>query len=365
MSVVGFDSIVLEKPILESQVPVETDIPYAELKSKKILAKGPFEREFKAMVGASVTTEDEEGLRQAYNAALRDGLKKFNINQLKPVYSAAHLVTQTLDRAPTLILTVLEQLASEISRICIYCAYYNRPFVSQFGEGQGERLLPIAFIEKNKNAFPHVCAWHYWSEYNQEPNPILQIDHFNGKLTPSWRNLTSSVSERMQIYYSGDECNALIATADIILRLVKAFHYGKVDGVSLLNPIKNRCSSLSEKLRFHNLGASPEDQRLTAPVVDIPIDTGPYIKRPVFYLVAKRRPSQIEWTLGYNRVMERAYEQKGCVKILDLESPRDRLAWDVSKDYLVPYAEEDMKEVEALKSYGYPIPKVLAQSEKI
>jgi len=359
MATVGFDSFVLSRP-LPNLVEVPEGVSPSVYRPSSDGTRG-FELVFKAMVGASVKTADYDAFIQAYENALRDALTSNQVPQKRPIYKAAHLAKQSLHKTPQIISDLLTNLMPVIERIDIYCAYYNQPFVSCFGEAQGERLLPIVFIEKNQNAFPHVCAWKYLVEYPNETGLTFHIDHFTSKITPAWRDLTSS-NVSLEVFHSGGQCNPLIATADVILRLIELFQYGTVDGDSLLDAIRGHVASLRPKLRFHNLGGRGEDQHHTAPVVRIDIDLSNYLKRPMYYVVwrpkqkrADLEPS-FEWGKFYLGVIAEAMRTRGCLKFFDPEV--DVLFWDAACDFVSPFDKDEQDFLSEIKKTGHDIPPV-------
>jgi len=316
---------------------------------------------FKAMVGVSVKIQDEDSFRLAYEQALSRALAAFRVPQKRPIYKAAHLAKQSLHNTPGIISNLLKDLEPIIDRVDVYCAYYNQPYVSCFGEAAGERLLPIIFIERNQNAFPHVCGWKYLMDYPQETELTFQLDHFTSKITPGWRVLSQSNVE-IQVFYDGGQCNPLIATSDVILRLIGLFQYGTVDGRSLLSTVENHVPSLQSKLRFHNLGGRREDQHHTAPVVRLDIDLSSYLKRPIYYVIwkpaggrADLKPS-FEWGKFYVGILAEAMRTKGCVKFFDPEI--DMLYWDPNRDFVSPFNRDDEVYLNNIRDVGHAIPPV-------
>lgn len=361
MNCVGFDSIVLSKPILEDvQIPDGVSpAVYKPLAAGASSNRG-YEMVFKAMIGASVTTHNEDRFWANYDRLLEEILTRRGVSRKKSVYKAAHLTKQFLHETYDVIIEILNGLADDISRIDIYSAYYNQPYVSCFGEAQGQRLLPVDFVEKNQEAFPHVCAWKYLMQYHYEPDIRLQLDNFSGKLTPAWRVLDGA-NINLNVFFSGCECNPLISTADIVLRLIEKFQYGNVDGRTLLAPLEENLPSLGRKLRFNNLGGSGEDRRNTAPVLNIDINTWRRIKRPIYYILwkdsgNKALKSAFEWGQFYNSVMRKVIETKGCVKFYSEEN--DFLNWNPQTDFVVPVTKEDEQLLDSIKDLGHDIPTI-------
>lgn len=334
---------------------------------RSVSLNGELGKPFKALLGVSVTTGDEDRFRQKYEESLDKAFSTAKVEKKKRVYKGAHLLKQTAERTPDIIRIILDELEDCIEHIDAYCAFYSKPYISMFGQTRFQRLEPLSFIEYTKNAFPHVCAWFYQLpiNYGKYESPLcFDIDHFDGKVTPAWRELIKSNIE-FEIYFSGAECNALISVADLILKFIDVFQRGQVDGRSLLAPIRELCPSYQPhgKLRFHNLGDRGWKINASVPDTHLGMDLAPYIKHPIFFHVwDPGRPRKLvkksfEWSPIYNAVASKAFENKGAMKSLKFDE--DVIRWNRDVDQLVIWSETDEEYVNMLKKMGYKIPNVL------
>jgi hypothetical protein len=347
---VGFDSIPLKKKfaVLDSFMP------------KKGEANATSETELtvlKGLVGASVTS-DSANLMESYQNAIRKALDKFQIRQQKILYKGAHLLKQVGDKTEEIICDVLNELEPAINHIDLYTAFYEKKFISQFGRAQGQRLNPMTFIDKNENSFAHACAWWYWKTYAKyEDEYMYHIDHFQGNVTPAWRELENN-KVKLSVYYSGSECNCLISLSDLILKLIEIFHFGPIDYRSVARPLLQRCSNFAsaKKIRSHDLARFDWIIRATVPDTPLNINLNQCLKHPIYFIVWSPalprntvKPS-FEWSIFYNSVIEKAIENNGCVKFLDFD--KDMTFWD-DIDYLVPWTDIDENHVKLLNDMGF------------
>jgi len=338
-------------------------IDSTKLERRLISLTGEPEKFFKALLGVSVTTNDEDTFRRRYEESLDKAFSTVRVERKKRVYKGAHLLMQTVERTPDIIRIILEELEDCIEHIDVYCAFYSRPYISMFGKTRFQRLEPLTFIENVMNAFPHVCAWFYLQNYSEYEDPLsFDIDHFSGNITPAWRELTGS---NIEVYFSGDECNAIISTADLTLRLIDMLQRGDVNGMSLFAPIKELCPSYrtSGKLRFNNLGDRGWKIKASVPDTHLSMDLTPYLKHPIFFHVwdpgrpRERVKKSFEWSPIYNAVAGKAFENKGAMKSLDFD--RDIILWNADIDRLVIWSETDEQYINMLKGMGHTVPKVL------
>jgi len=345
---VGFDSTALKK-----QIPSE-GISSGEESSKPQV--------FKAFLGASVTTTNIN-FDLEYCQCLSKIFNKLGIPRRKMIYKGAHLLKQTKEHSESIIYNLLNELEPSISHVDLYCAFYSLPYISVFGQAQGQRLKPMTFIEKNQNSFDHVCLWWYWKTYgNIENDHEYCVDHFEGKSTPAWRELKDS-KVGFDVYFSGGECNCLISLSDLILKLIQVFHFGTVDEISLVKPILRECSSYKRKARSHNLGRRGDIIKFTVPDIPLDMDVNLYLKHPIYFIAwtphvpREKVKSSFEWSRFYNFIMKKTIETKGCVKFLDFDA--DMLIWN-ENDFIVPWRDVDKEHVELLKNMGFEsMPKII------
>lgn len=343
-------------------------IDAAPLKKSTVSLNGKEEGVFKAHLGVSVTTTDKNHLANRYDKIMNQVFERFELERKKQFYKGAHLLMQTHDKVADIISNVVDDLEDCISHIDVYCAYYGREYISVYGKAAGQRLSPMVFIHKTQNAFEHVCAWWYTQIYSFEAPLCFDIDHFSGETTPAWRELVNTEA-KLNVYFSGDECNPVVSIADLILKLIEIFHHGKVDGRTLLRPIRERCPSYvgKRKLRFHNLGDKGFKIRATAPDIPLPMDLTRYLKHPIFFLVwdpgvpKSRVKKSFEWSPVYNTTAKKATESEGGMKSLSFDE--DIVIWDPKKDFLIPWYATDKEYLDMMRQMGYDLPEVITKDK--
>ncbi|MGA2523652.1 MAG: hypothetical protein ABSF65_05810 [Candidatus Bathyarchaeia archaeon] len=322
----------------------------------------------KALLGASVTTQDPE-FDKKYETAVKAALEKYKLKQPKRIYKSAHLLKQIKGRYDEVFTSILNAMEKSIIRIDVYHATYlhdnpDANYVSIYGKAQGERLTPLDYIEKHRNGFDQACAWWNWREYSaKEPDTVYCLDHFDSKMTPGWTEFEKSGS-KINVYYSGAECNCLISLADLILKEIDDFHFGPIDYISVIMPIRRRANyPLLQKIRSFNLSKTDLTIRETVPELPFEIDLNQYIKHPTYFIAwtpnapRKTVKPSFEFSKFYNTVMSKALDTDGCVKLLDFD--RDMTFWDES-DFIVPWEALDIEHVKQLQSMGFnDMPKIL------
>lgn len=361
MYTVGFDSAALRKEVstLVDFVPPNphTSTEGAEAISPSFL---------KGLLGVSVTTEDPQ-FSQEYMKVVTEVMSKAGLPHSKLMYKGAQLLKVAEEKTEEIICQIIQNLEPFINFVDIYSAFYQKDYISILGQAQGQRLSPLAYINRTQNSFAHVCAWWYWKDCRvyDESNYTYHIDHFQGKVTPAWREISKTKSN-ISVYYSGNECEALISLSDLILKLIELYHFGPIDFRSVARPLEKRCLTLSgnRKIRSHDVAKYDWMIRTTVPDSPLEISLNSLVKHPIYFIAwsplqprTTVKPS-FEYSILYNDIMKQAIRNNGCVKFLDFD--RDMIFWNET-DYIIPINKTDIEHVGSLKQFGYErMPQVIS-----
>jgi hypothetical protein len=350
---VGFDSKLIPYEIQEplrsppEGIPLEQFEPLSQSKDYK--------RVFKFLLGASVTVKDKKQFKETYIESLQKSISTAGFEPKTNVYDSMLLVSETGYKITEIIPRLLTLLCNDIEKICLYCAYYIHP-MSVYAESQPSTLLPIDFLHLIDNSFPHICAAKYVREYGNEEN--LELDHFQLGKTPAWEYLESSKCNT-KLYFSGDICNPIISTADLIIRLIEERMRGRVDEISLRKALLPGCEIISEKIIYYNLGGNTEEKRYATPRLRLQANLNKYITHPIFFTLGKW-PEEFMTTPTFIKIQEMALNNDGCIKKYE---PKDQNLWDVKKDKIIILDEEEKEKITKLKTFGRRIPKFLLPSK--
>lgn len=358
----GIDSMALKKEF----VPLDK---YLSEKANELVTK---EKPIvlKALVGASVTTEDQK-FDGHYQTILSNAFEKHEIHQEKIIYKGAQLLKKISAKFDDVITDILNDIEQYISHIDLYFATYPKPYISIYGKAQGQRLPPLEFIEKHKNGFPQACTWWHWKKYSEtEKEHEYLIDYFDSKITPAWTELEEN-KVNMQVFYSGSQCNSLISFADLLLKTIELFHFGIIDYRSIGQPLwkRSKTYALSQKIHSYNLSKYDWVIRATVPDSPLIINLNGYVKHPIYFIAwtptlpRTTVKKSFEWSKLYNAIMKKAIDTSGCVKFLDFD--KDATFWD-SNDVIIPWEAQDEEHIRLLTSMGFDkFPKILKASELI
>lgn len=352
---VGFDSKLIDYPVPEQLPEPPNGIPYEHF--EPIPQERNFRRVFKFLLGASIATLDEDTFRDRYIQSLANAINSVGFSPTRNIYSSHLLVTEVGYKVINVIPRLLNSICNEIERIDIYCAYYTHP-MSVYGESQGERMLPIHFLHLINNSFPHICASRFIRTIDNMQTLTLQIDNFKLGKTPAWENLEQS-GHNIQIFYSGDECNPLIATADLVVRLVEEQLHESVREDTMSRTLLSNCPIFHNKITPHNLGGTTEEKYYATPRLRLPAVTRQYIKHPILFMVGEKPPN-FEFSPLFIKMQDMACVQKGSIKSFELA---DQQNWDVAKDKIILLDKNQSKIFSHLEEFGVKIPSLITSND--
>lgn len=343
--VVGMDSILFHRELIENP-----------------------DKLFESFMSAAVTIEDEAAFRKAYDEAMTDIFSRQGLQRKKRIYKGYHFCLQAKDNASGMMFDLIEAIADHISRIDLYCGYYDYSNISIFGDAAGQTIKRFTFLKRYQHGFHHVCTWKYANDYGWECK--FKLDHFQGHHTPAWAELVKDNNKDIEAYYSGSECEPLIAVSDIILKLIQLHQHGIITSRTMVDVITRRCPSFaasSRKIVYHSM---KEYLRATTPNQPLQIDLQKFTKHPIYFVLWKstspltpkeRVKPMFQWSPAYNTIVNCAYEENGCVKQFATEG--DHMLWDAKQDTLVAWSEIEEEMVEWMSKMGFEIPKVRKKSD--
>lgn len=300
-------------------------------KEKKINAK----KYVKTALGVGIEVDEPEKLTSAYNDVMNEVFKSHKIERKRKAYCASSLAKlfgdETFGHEKQVIDRITSGVLPFIARKHFFYTYlFGIQEVSVFGRSAAYKKVPVVSSEKGEQDFYDLinpsysllCAWKYLEDYRVEE---LMVDNFQGHVSPAWNEFYAKRAGN--VYFTGDECNYFISTADILLRKIKLelterllstlrrkehheIHFTK-------EKITELSSVLGDNVLLHFLGKTYLPK--IAPHEKKTIHTMPLARHPVFFLVRERpklvdEREIIETTPAYDRLLNMALEAGGCLK---------------------------------------------------
>ncbi len=247
---------------------------------------------FEGLLGIAVTCKDEAKFNALYQKCLFESVKNLSITTARMVMKAYDISKLVPEQEDKIIQPLLEGLNEQIERIDIYYTRYNAkklPSITMYGKDQPTTKNPVEFLRLISNAYPHYVGYFYLKEYTSANISNMYLDHFDSCYTPSWETL--SKFDSLKIIYKGGNCNCLVASADILLRVsimgLKAKREDfNGDGLSRVH----NQFAWSNKVCTHELGGSTAILRVMTPTNRRQIDLTNHLSRPLVFVPAEGLP---------------------------------------------------------------------------
>jgi len=243
-------------------------------------------RVFEGLLGIAVTCKEEESFVSLYRECMRKSLEAKGLKTNRIVLKAYDISRLAPEHEDEVIIPFFDCLTKEIERIDIYYTRYNPkklPSVSIFGRDRPTTKNPVEFVRMIANAYPHYCGYWYLNKYSSKEVSKMYLDHFESCHTPAWDSM--SQFKGLCVVYKGSNCNCLISSADLLIRLTttevkKRNEDFNVEGLKKIHSD----FSWAKKVIVHELGGSTQILKFMAPINRRQIDLTPYIARPLVFV---------------------------------------------------------------------------------
>ena len=321
--------------------------------------RGPPTNRFFCPFGAAVIIKDSEVFKSAYTQIFAEILKKYNLSDKRYIYDSYSISKgRRMGDAFKIISEIVDRAIDYIEGLNVYYTVLNAKRtrtvkVGGVDQSNVKEISPMDFLANLNPTYVHCCA----ADFRNGPNPgtiPLKMDYFEGKVTKSWGDLTTSGN--FEIFHRGDECNPYVNLADLI-----AWYSDKKLYYKKLRLSTENIEAIWEESNLTVKGVFLGDKYLDklAWISDNLIDTNPYISKPTIFIV-KNTPKIIHEAQRpiskrdkktfknafrssplMNGVINKAYEIGGGIKFFD---PVLDTASVADNDILV-YIGEEAKEL--------------------
>jgi len=308
-------------------------------------------KSFKSLVGVGISTRDFKAFSQAYDEAIKSTLSECNVSsERKILCNFDFLKINEMTKKPVHQI-FFKKIAPHIESINVFYTLCN-PNVKMRWMGHKEKELKHKLskphlnfdeiLDKIANYFPAICVWRI-QDFLRENNISCLLDHFSLKQCDAWKEIKDM---SINVFFSGDKCNPLISTADIVIKLLqlrlakerKFYQYGNFRKV--LPELNEKVYEYSISHRHYN-AISPLSKKL--------INLRDYVQHPIFYILNESNfidSNELKNDPALDKIYNLAAEKCGCVKVYNKKEDKKHIK---NGDYIVYFTEEGKKFVEMLK----------------
>ena len=184
-------------------------------------------RVFKGCLGTCLMMDSPDSLNKAYDDFIYDLFAKHKVEMSRSIYKAYDLrnklsLSDTSDFINTLNEFYIMLMDFDKLNIVIFYTTFNTrilPTVTYYGRSRTpqKNVKTLDFLDALSQYYDYVCPWKVSKVLHLKECTVL-LDTFQGEVTNSWNELAHH--HNVEIFMKGDQCNPLIASADIVTRFI-------------------------------------------------------------------------------------------------------------------------------------------------
>jgi len=247
------------------------------------------EGHFESVIGIAVKVKGYESFNEAYKKAMLEALKKYGIKSDYSYY-CTHDLTEYKEKN-LIIEEFIRIISPDIEKIHVFYTLFSKKRIPEpevYGRLAHRKQIKLSkstmtyeeLLKKHLvQCFPIICAWRI-TPYMKANTIEFHMDAYQGKLCEAEEDVIK-LGFKKRIFVSGDMCNPVISTADLVLQLLDF-----------------RLAVQNKYLIFENIRpALPEfgDKVMAYPILNkhlpkiTPIDTenmeiDKYMQHPIFWI---------------------------------------------------------------------------------
>lgn len=276
-------------------------------------------KKFESEIGCIVIVDDYDSFKAEYAKILRKLVSDGQINTGRTVLSSYELL-ELSGGDYTLLSDFFKRIKPHIKKLNIfYCSFDTRriPIILTYGKSKLRKMTLDELRSTHlDNAFPHICAWCILP-YLKSNRVEVFSDSFTTNLTDAWNEVSSY--DNFKIIPNGDSINALISTADIIVKFLE--HEFSLQKKSLFRDQINRLLDFENEQQdncYIHIIDNRDYPKIT-PLKHSKFKLGHRLKHPAYFLI-KTEKSEIEMEFikfTSEKLLNQISEQNGSLLFFD------------------------------------------------
>lgn len=308
---------------------------------------------YRTILGVGVITNDYDKFQIKYSNTLDKIFKTLSyVERTKKIYCNYDFKEIYNKYGYPIHSLFLKEMANDIASLHIFYTVIPKS-AKMFAYGKlekavkhklSERELDFDKILNKTNAyFPLVGVW-CKRDYLRENVSEIYLDGITPITFDGWNNIKDMP---IKIFFTGDRCNALISTADILVYLIKQrlqsgrLRYELENFPKILPELKNKIDVFTiGKPAFKYI--SPTDNKN--------LNINNHLNHPIIFLFkdesAHITTEIVEGLEGYSKVYDFASKINGSVKFFDKQGDKGKIK---KGDYLVYFTDDGEKSVKIIK----------------
>lgn len=309
---------------------------------------------FKSLLGVGILTNDYNAFTTHYDNAIQKALISAGYNKDKRVYSNYDFTKIYNITTVPIHELFFKEINKHIDGICIFFTAFSKTSkMRSYGRLEKELKHKLShsvlgfdeILNKLDPYFPLIGIWRYRDYLRQNVDEIF-VDGVTSKPFDGWREIQDLP---IKIMFSGDKCNPLISTADILaylitLRSKKRYRISRNKEKSKYTP-DNLLSMLPElKNKIKVAIINEKAFRYISPLTNKGLNINYKLKHPIIFLLKDKSQylttEVLESLPNFNLIYDFACSKGASVKFYDKDEDKGRME---KGDYIVYFSEEGKK----------------------
>ena len=311
-------------------------------------------KSFHAQIGVAVSTNDYSKFREKCSTAITNSFSRFGLKRERDIYCNYDFNKIFNNTRFPIHQEFFKHIHSAIDDInIIFTTFGKDTKMNVFGKLSREKRIKLAKSEMNfkeildnlHNYFPIVCAWRLNKMIRTNKSEVL-LDSFTPTDFDGMRHLADLP---ISVHFSGDKCNPLIATADLLIQLISLrlsrnrLWYNR-EGLKQIFP------EIGNKQRVHMI--RDHDFKFISPVSrGANIDR--ILKHPIIFVFREANPyvssDMLKNDDNFSPIFDFAFDKGGVVKFYSVDEDSRRIQ---DNDYIVYLTEGGKRGAESLLGIG-------------
>lgn len=317
---------------------------------------------FRAPIGVGLEVEDYDAFARKYDSVIVDLKDRYGVVTGRKCLKSHYIHEKIPSSARRFIADFTEKVIPHVKTVFVAHTILNSQKTPKILCYSGnEDMTPGEFISHLQSYYPHVLAWKILETLPDRRDSAFMLDHFTGSVTKAWRQIED---ENIEVYPSGEYCNPLISSADLVSKYVNDFiHFGRMK--LELGSVSRAFEPFGvEEARAEGGIPAPEpgaktrllqyfiyDLSMITPHEKRAIDVGRKLRHPVYFLLTGKKfrseGDALRDTAYFDIVANRVCGDRGSMRAMNVDEMKNELRVMRDGDKIIAFGGE------ALELAGY------------
>lgn len=276
---------------------------------------------FWAQLGVALRSRDQQAFERQYRQTIDSLNSKYRLNPARKAPDSRTLYERIGDNNASDYVREfadgIQEVTEEIYTVHSIIPPTRIPSVSCYGGTVS--VKPVEFVKSLTGSYAHCMFWKMNALGLYNHDELALLDNFEGDRTSAWEAIEGS-APNLRIYYSGDNCEEMISSADLLCKFFddELRRQGlRLGGIDL--------QSVFSSMGFHGRPIFLDDLAMIVPRFRSQIDTSSFVHHPLIFVfgsdLVKKEQEVVKAVGMYDRLADFAHDRGAGMKFFDYDNP--------------------------------------------